>query len=501
LGIIPGSTTVEYLSNLSAWLILVATVGFSVMLLLLVLVIIMDNRPPQVTLAWILLIVALPGLGILIYAFFGRRTRAFSRERKLARIEMSGSLHVNLRPLLAAQREYADQIREQKPASYRHRLLNLVVNNSSSFLTGYNRVEILQDALEKYPRLLEDIHNARHSIHLLYYIWAEDEFTTQLKEALIARAQTGVKVRALVDESSFSVSDQYLRDLREAGVQIYPYLAFKNLKMLHTANYRNHRKIVVVDGRIGYVGGMNLDSEQLPGGHPLGNWRDTHLRIEGEAALALQTSFVISWLNTTGEKITEHEYFPLTDPASFPFTPVQLTQSGPDSQWKAIRQLYFFMIMSAEKKCYIQSPFFIPDESLLEAIKAASLAGVDVRIMCTPSGGRYQLPYRAAHTYYADVVRAGAKVYLYDKGYLHSKTINIDGQVCAVGTANFDIRSFMLNYEIMAVIYDESIATELEKDFLNDLASCKLWNLAEYESLPTLQRLLDSIYRLASPLL
>jgi cardiolipin synthase len=464
-------------------------------------IILLDNRTPQATFAWLFLILAFPVIGLLFYLFTGRGYKAFSRENALARIEMGGTLFENLRTLVLSQKGYVQKIAAEKPASYRHQLLNLVQHNSASMITAYNQVEILQNATEKYPRLMEDIRAAQHSIHLLYYIWTEDEFTLQVKDALIERAKAGVKVRALVDESNFVVSKAYQDDLRAAGVEIHPYLAFKNLKSLHTANYRSHRKMVVVDGKIGFVGGMNLDKEQLPGFHALGNWRDTHLRLVGEAALALQAAFAVSWFNTTGEKITDPAYYPPVDPASLPFTPVQLTQGGPDSQWKAMQQLYFFMIMSAKEKCYIQSPFFIPDESLLEALKAAALSGVDVRIMCTPRGGTYQMPYRAAYTYYADVARAGAKIYLYNKGYFHSKTINIDSAVCAVGTANFDIRSFFLNYETMAVIYDEAVAQELETDFMNDIQDCVEWSLAEYERAPLRRRLIDSIDRLASPIL
>lgn len=464
-------------------------------------IILLDNRTPQATFAWLFLMLAFPLVGLLVYLFLGRGYKAFSRQNQLARIEIGGQLRDNLHTLDTSQGAYVQKIAAEKPASYRHQLLQLVQRNSASVLTAYNRVEILQNATEKYPRLMQDIQGAQHSIHLLYFIWTEDEFTLQVKDALIERAKGGVKVRALVDQSSFVVSKKYQEDLRAAGVELYPYLAFKNLKTLHTANYRCHRKIVVIDGKVGYVGGMNLDKEQLPGFHPLGDWRDTHLRLTGEAALALQASFAISWLNTTGEKIVDPAYYPPVSPGSQPFTPVQLTQSGPDSQWKAMQQLYFFMIMSAREKCYIQSPFFIPDESLLEAIKAAALSGVDVRIICTPRGGTYQLPYRAAYTYFADVARAGARIFLYQKGYFHAKTINIDSAVCAVGTANFDIRSFSLNYETMAVIYDDTVAHELEEDFMNDIQNCEEWSLEEYQRSPVWRRLVDSIFRLASPIL
>ncbi len=197
----------------------------------------------------------------------------------------------------------------------------------------------------------------------------------------------------------------------------------------------------------------------------------------------------------------------MTGPAYYPpvevegSLPVQITQGGPDSQWQAIRQLYFLMIMSAEEKLYLQSPFFIPDESITEALRAVALAGVEVRLMFTPRGGTYQVPYRAAHTYFRAAAEAGARIYLYQDGYFHPKTLNIDNAVVAVGTANMDIRSFSINYETMAVLYDEGKARELEAQFLEDLRHCEEWSLDAYKQAPLARRLVDSVYRLASPLL
>ncbi|HXV44347.1 MAG TPA: cardiolipin synthase, partial [Anaerolineae bacterium] len=339
---------------------------------------------------------------------------------------------------------------------------------------------------------------AQSSVHLNYYIWTEDDFTLQVKEALLERAKAGVEVRCLYDESGGAMSKQYLEDLRQAGVEIHPYLKFRKLGHLHTANYRSHRKIAVIDGKIGYVGGLNLDKEQL---HPpkFDTWRDTHLRLVGEAAWGLQASFIVSWFNTTGQKVTGKKYFPAVETKNF--MPVQLIQSGPDSQWRAIRQLYFQMIMAAEDKLYLQSPFFIPDESIMEALKAAALAGVEVNLMFTPRGSTYQIPYRAAHTYFKDVVEAGAKVYLYEAGYFHPKTLNVDNAVISVGTANMDIRSFSLNYETCAIVYDQEKAKELDAQFMEDIKHCKQWTLDQYQSDSPLQRFGDSICRLASPLL
>ena len=477
----------------------IISVLFIIYLIIVVGVIVLDNRTTQSTFAWLFLMLTFPVVGFVIYILFGRSYKAFSNENKLARV--GGLSRQMIEPLLKVQESYAEKIRLEKPEAYRQKLLSLVQRNSQSLLTAYNRVEILQNATEKYPRLLEDVRNAKSSIHLLYYIWSEDEFTVQLKDALIERSKAGVKVHGLADATCLNVSKQYLQDLRDAGVQLLPYKAFMKIGYLHTLNYRSHRKIVVIDGKIGYIGGMNLDKEQLPGGNRLGSWRDTHLRIEGESAQALQATFAVSWYNTTQEKLDTELYFPKMDLSQLPTTPVQITLGGPDSQWKAMQQLYFFMIMTAKNKVRIQSPFFIPDESLLEAIKAASLSGVEVEIMCSKHGTAIELAHRASFTYLADVVQSGAKVYLYNKGYFHSKTINVDSQLCAVGTANFDIRSFSINYEAMAVIYDEEKARELAADFENDMKDCDVFSLEKYEDSPLWRRLLNSTMRLASPIL
>ena len=479
-------------------LLTIIVVLLALYILSIVIFVIMENRSPQSTFAWLLLFITVPVVGLLIYIFFGRGWHAFGQEKKIARQELDPDLMQDLGPFLGRQDEYFDRIAKERPASFRKKLLRLIYQNSGSVLSGYNEVEILQDASQKYPRLLEDLKAAQHFIHLNYYIWTEDSFTLQVKEALIDRAESGVEVRCLYDASGGAMSKQYLQDLTDAGVEIHAYLEYRKFGRLHTANYRSHRKIAIIDGKIGYVGGLNLDKEQIEP-PAFDTWRDTHLRLVGEATWALEASFVISWFNTTGQKVTGQQYYPPVETKNF--LPVQITQGGPDSQWKAIRQLYFLMIMSAEDKLYMQSPFFIPDENILEAIKAAALAGVDVNLMFTPRGSTYQIPYRAAHTYFKDVVEAGAKVYLYEAGYFHPKTLNIDNAVITVGTANMDIRSFSLNYEINAVLYDEAKAKELEAQFLEDLKHCKQWTLEEYKGLSPFYRFVDSVYRLASPIL
>ena len=384
--------------------------------------------------------------------------------------------------------------------------MRLVRRNSHSSLTTRNRVAIQQDASIHYPSLVEDLEEARRSIHLQYFSWADDPFTRKLKEILVERAGNGVEVRLLYDPvgSFFKLTRGYKRELAEGGVRLAP---FSPLNRLHTISYRNHRKIAVVDGRVGYTGGMNIGQEHLDGGRAFDRWRDTQVRIEGEGAAALQAVFLIDWYNATGEDLFAADRFPLLgedarSAATAGGVPVQILTSGPDSEWRAIRQLYFAMILSAQHRVRLQSPFFILDATIAEALTSAALSGVDVGVMVSARGeGLNQAPYWAAHTYMAEVAAAGVRVHVYEQGYLHAKTICIDGEVCSVGSANLDIRSFSINYEVNAVIYDARLAQALEAAFERDLQGCRVFDPAEYGRSPVLSRLRDSTARLLSPLL
>jgi cardiolipin synthase len=451
-----------------------------------------------------LLFLGLPGAGLLVYFLFGRDRKAFSRERKLARQDLRGNAASLLGPLLERQEAEIGRLEGQSPV--RRRLTRLVRRNSHSSLTTRNRVVIQQNASVHYPSLVADLKEARRSIHLQYFSWADDPFTRELKAILVERAGDGVEVRLLYDPvgSFFKLTPGYKRELAEGGVRLAP---FSPLHRLHTISYRNHRKIAVVDGQVGYTGGMNIGQEHLDGGRAFDRWRDTQVRIEGEGAAALQAVFLIDWYNATGEDLFAPDHFPSLGKdgesvAAAGDVPVQILTSGPDSEWRAIRQLYFAMILSAQHRVRLQSPFFILDATVAEALTSAALSGVDVAVMVSARGeGLNQAPYWAAHTYMAEVAAAGARVHLYEQGYLHAKTICIDGEVCSVGSANLDIRSFSINYEVNAVIYDARLAQELEAAFERDLEGCRLFDPAEYRRRSALSRMRDSTARLLSPLL
>jgi cardiolipin synthase len=471
--------------------------------------ILLENRRPQATFAWMLLFLSLPGVGLLIYALFGRDRKAFSRESKLARQNLHGNAGPLLTPLLERQDAEIDRLEVQSPSL--GRLMRLVRHNSRSALTTRNRVAMQQDASVHYPSLVEELKDARRSIHLQYFSWAADAFTRELKAILIERAKSGVEVRLLYDPvgSFFKLERGYRRELARGGVRLAP---VSPLWRLHTISYRNHRKIAVIDGRVGFTGGMNIGQEHLDGGRAFDRWRDTQLRLEGEAVTALQAVFLVDWYNATGEDLFAAGRFPWLAgevehaaagaDAQADYLPVQILTSGPDSEWRAIRQLYFAMILAARHRVRLQSPFFILDPTIAEALKSTALAGVDVQVMVSARGeGLNQAPYWAAHTYLAEVAAAGVGVHLYERGYLHAKTLSIDGEVCSIGSANLDIRSFSINYELNAVLYDAKLAAELEATFERDLEGCCAFSPSEYRQRAVLSRLRDSLARLLSPLL
>ena len=458
---------------------------------------ILENRSPQSTFAWLFLLLVFPLGGLLIYVMFGRHRHAFSRERTLTKLLEGTSLADRASRVVAEQPAKLAAL----SAQYRDyaRLASMLWATARSPLTFANELEILQDAREKYPRLISDIREATRSIHLLYYEWASDGFTEQVGDLLAEKVAQGVEVRILYDPiGSFGMlSRRYVRTLRQKGIKMFP---FAPLYQLHTLSYRNHRKVAVIDGRIGYSGGLNMTEKHLTGLPGFTGWRDTHARVSGEAVLILQAVFATMWQNTTEEHLFEPAYFPELAQRDRG-VPIQVVSGGPDSRWEAIRQSYLAMIALARHHIYLQSPFLILDTSVAEAMKTAALSGLDVRVMIAPRGEKLSPAYRAGLTYALEMARAGVQVYLYQGAYFHSKTVCVDSTLCSIGSANMDIRSFSINYETNLVIYDERLTRELEADFLTDLSQCVLFSSAEYQARRRSTRFVDSTLRLCSPLL
>ena len=335
---------------------------------------ILDNRRVASTFAWLLVFIILPVAGILFYILFGKSHRILGKKRKKIESTIHKKLAESLDPLIPVHEKIKADINKEDPSLRKNKLTSLLEKNSHSLLTVNNKVQLLQNGEEKFSNLMKDLQGARKFIHMAYFIWRDDELTRKVKDILIQKAGEGVEIRILVDAvGSFSLPFKYKNELRKVGIQIFRYFDFGSLFTLHTINYRNHRKIVVVDGKIGYTGGMNMGLEYIRGAFGYNLWRDTHLRILGEGVKNLQAIFGLEWENTTREKISGVEYFPKIG-EKIGETRMQVAVSGPDSQWDSVKQVYFELICSAQKRVYIQSPYFVPDEALIDALKTAALS-------------------------------------------------------------------------------------------------------------------------------
>lgn len=457
----------------------------------------LERKEPSKTLAWIMILFLLPGVGILFYFLFSQniaRQKIF-RLSKFEEANISTSLYEQMTEIKnnkfpfssPESRKWQDMIR-----------LNQVYG--SSFYTQDNHITILTDGNHKFSSMLSDIENASTSIHVMYYILKPDSVGRALLDAVTKKAADGVEVRILVDAmGSRRLSENHFQKLTEAGGKFAfffpPKFKYINLKL----NYRNHRKLVIIDGQIGYMGGFNVGNEYVGKSKKFGNWRDTHLRITGGSVQDMDARFILDWRFASRENLViSHAFYPPSPESGN--TGIQIVSCGPDSPNTEVKLGYLKMIASAKKNIYIQSPYFVPDDSILETLKMAAQSGVDVRIMipCKPD---HIFVYWATYSYVGILLNAGAKIYIYEDGFLHAKTITVDGEVTSVGSANFDIRSFYLNFEANAFIFDSSEAYKMESIFEMDIAHSHQLTRQEYRNRSLVIKFKESIARLLSDLL
>lgn len=478
---------------------------FELYLIFTVIVLLLDNRDPAETFAWIFVFILFPGFGFVLYLVTGRNwKKSYNREGKLQQF-----IAKYLLPIFKTHIDHQEEtirLMKNKAVVYQDDLMTLLYRNSHAVLMLANEIKIFHDGKSKFESLIEDLQRAEKFIHLEYFIWrSNDAWGEVLKKVLLKKAAEGVEIRILYDFSGcfFTLSRRYVAELRRAGIQIYPFFNYLSNFRFHTLNYRNHRKIAVIDGKIGYTGGMNIGEEYATGGKRFKSWRDTHIRLEGEAVGVLQAIFAIDWFNTVNqENIFDLKYFAsLNDEKNAKrYLPVQIPTSGYDSPWPSILHLYFGMITMAQKNIYITSPYFVPDQTLLMALKTAAMRGIDVKILMTGVPDN-PVPFWAAFSYFEDLLKAGVRIFQYKKGFLHAKVFSSDSKVCSIGSANFDIRSLRLNYEINAVIYDERTAKEADDQFEKDLKHSEEITLLKFNRVSIVARLRNSILRLISPIL
>ncbi len=478
---------------------------FQIYIIFTILVLLLDNREPAETFAWIFIFLLVPGIGLVIYMIIGRGgQKAYNRKNKQPQL-IAKSIVTLFKPLNDIQEETIKLLKS--PTSvYQDDLMTLLYQNSHSLITTHNETKIFHNGKDKFDSLYEDIKKAKKFIHLEYFIWrSHDPVGRKMKELLLEKVKEGVEIRILYDYSGcfFTLGRGYIQSLRKAGIQIYPFFNYLSKLRMHTLNHRNHRKIVVIDGKVGYTGGMNIGQEYIDGGKKYASWRDSHLKLEGESVSILEAIFAIDWYNTVSqEDIFDPKYYPLIPERAKPDgkLPMQLPTSGFDSPWPSILHLYFAMITEAQKNIYIVSPYFIPEASLLMALKTAAMRGIKVVVLMTGVPDN-PIPYWAAFSYFEEVLKSGVKIFQYQKGFMHAKIFSSDGKISSIGTANFDIRSLKLNYEINAVFYNQELTKQIDAQIAEDLTACKEITLADLNQKSILFRLRNSFVRLIANLL
>ncbi|WP_461207312.1 cardiolipin synthase [Clostridium sp. DL1XJH146] len=460
------------------------------------LLIFFERKNPSVTWAWLLVLLVLPGVGFFLYLLLGQNFH----KRKMFDLKLEEDmLHHKLLVQEEQLRQSSLAIKDKYVSDYEDMIL-MNYRYSHSLFTQNNKVEIFTNGEWKFHELLKDIRKAKHHIHLDYYIYKSDDIGNAVLSALLEKARDGVEVRVLYDAmGGRTIPRRYFDLLKEAGGKVaifFPFiLPHVNVRM----NYRNHRKIAVIDGKIGYVGGMNIGDEYLGKSKRFGYWRDTHLRIKGDAVDSLQQRFLLDWRYASTEKIKfEEKYFPSKN--EYGESGIQIVTSGPDGLEEQIKNAYLKVIYSAKKSIYIQSPYFVPDNSIIEALRVAALSGVDVRIMI-PNMPDHPFVYWATYSYVGDLINSGVKSFKYEKGFLHAKTIVVDGKVSSVGTANMDNRSYRLNFEVNAFIYDHNIGEELQKIFYQDMEESTEITEELYHDRSIKIKFKESIGRLLAPIL
>ena len=457
----------------------------------------LERKDPTATWGWLMVLTLLPFFGFVLYLLLGqnlKKQKIFDSKTVDDKIFYYKSLEQ------VKELEDCKELSLCRYDSYYQESIQMHLHSSHSVYTENNHVDIIIDGEEKFKKLIEDISNAKDHIHLLYYIIKNDNLSNRLMKILTKRAKEGIEVRLLFDSlGSRKLSRNLILDFEEAGGKFATFFPARIPILSLRINYRNHRKIAIIDGNIGYVGGFNIGDEYLGLDKKFGYWRDNHLRIRGNAVQSMQMRFVSDWNHSSLDKMDyENRYYPSMSLKSD--TGIQIVSSGPDSEEMHIKNGYLKMIMSARESIYIQTPYFVPDESFLDCLKIAALSGVDVNIMI-PNKPDHPFIYWASYSYIGELLRSGVKAYTYEAGFLHAKTVIVDEEISSVGTANIDIRSFKLNFEINAFVYDKFVASTLTDNFKEDLKKCHEITQARYDSRSTIIKLKESISRLLSPIL
>ncbi len=453
-------------------------------------VLLLENRNPVKSISWVLVLLFMPVLGVFFYLLFGQDFR----KKKI--ISQKSIRNLSIQPFAKFDIEKLDSSVMQ---SNHLNLVKLLYNNGEAEGFANNKIEIYSDGESTFKALFDAIEKAKDHIHIQFFIFDDDRISNQMREMLIKKAKEGVRVRMIYDYwGSFNLTKKYIKTLTDAGVYVKPFLPFRwQISRSSRINYRNHRKVVIVDGKIGFTGGLNVADRYIYG-NELGKWRDTFIKLEGAVVHGLQLLFMVDWYFVDRKLIDGKEYFP--KPKIFDQNLIQIVSSGPDSDWPSILHGLASAFMSATKYIYIHSPYFMPTDEIATCIQMAALSGVDVRLMI-PVRSDSRFSDASTASYIEKTLEAGVRVFRYKNGFLHSKAIVIDDIISIVGSTNMDERSFAQNFEANAFIYDTKTSIQLKELFLKDMENCEEINLETWSLRNRRQKLKESFARLFSPLM
>ncbi len=462
---------------------------YTLIVIIVMLKVLMDNREPSKTMAWMLVLWALPMVGIVLYFFFGQNTR---KERLISQRSLD---QLTKRSML----EFAEQRNLHIPEEHRT-LMQLFKNQSMALPFKDNEIEVYTNGYEFFPSLLREIGKAKDHVHVEMFIFDDDALGNLIADTLIDKAQQGVEVRVIYDDvACWKVRNSFWERLRDGGVEVHAFMPVKFPAFTSKVNYRNHRKLIVIDGRAGFIGGMNIATRYVKGvGRP---WRDTHILVRGGAVYGIQRAFLVDWYFVDRTLIAGKRYYPAISPALSNNCLAQVVTSGPITEWPDMMQGFVRVLLTARQYVYIETPYFLPSEPVLFAIRTAALAGVDIRLML-PQRTDSRLLDQASKSYVREILQAGAKIYFYDDGFNHSKFLVCDDSISTVGSSNIDFRSLEHNFESNIFFYDKGMALRMKKIYLEDEAHCVLVDEAgQLEKHGFFQLLWESILRMFSPLM
>jgi len=459
---------------------------YIVIALLMVVSLLLNGVRPSKTLAWLLAIFTIPVAGVLLYILFGRnrrKSKMFSLKNQFSPLNQK------------KESDCGTEISNNKL-----KIISLINKTSECPVTCYNDLELLKDGKNTFESIFQALEEAKEHIHLQYYIFEDGILADKLIEVFERKIAENVTIRLLYDGiGSYSLSKKYLKKLKDIGVETAQFLPFKFGRFLSALNYRNHRKIIVIDNKIGFTGGINISDKYLKGDPALGKWHDTHLKIEGESVDFLNRIFIADWFLAAEKKVDVSSFKTYRIPHKK--KALQIVPSGPDDDFDVMEQAYFSIINRAEKYLYIVNPYVIPNHAILQALMTASLSGVDVRVLMSTSTD-IKLVDWCVRAYFESYLKAGIKIYLYDHGFLHSKVMLSDDEIASIGTANLDNRSLQQNYEAQVFVYDSELCQRMKSDFLKDCEkSIVLADYEQYKKRPWTNKLIEGLAKLLSPVL